>query len=60
MAQGDIDLESQQINEVVGLLKDAGNELYHKEQLLYKRKTNYIFRLLPEVYGTKHSEGDNR
>nr|XP_047128905.1 mitochondrial proton/calcium exchanger protein [Hydra vulgaris] len=52
LANEDLDLDAQQIAEVIALLKGT-EKIYVNEQMLTKKKDNYILRLLPVIYSRK-------
>ena len=52
LAKEDLELSESQITEVVALIQGT-EKIYIIEQQLKKRKSNYILRLLPEVYGRR-------
>jgi len=52
IATEDLDLDHVQISEVMGLLRGT-ERIFVLEQMINKKKSNYILRLLPSVYSKK-------
>lgn len=52
VATQDLDLNTAQISEMMSLIRGS-EKVYLVEQMINKKKTNYILRLLPEIYGKR-------